>query len=377
MKIVIGADFVPTESNAQHFSRGEVQALFDCKMADYLNQPSYKIFNLEMPLTNKSTPIMKNGPALVARKDTINLYKKIGVNLLTLANNHIMDQGVQGLESTISLLDASGISYIGAGDNICSAKKAVIFGFGKYKVGVYACVEHEFSVAGIRTPGANPFDPLESFDHVSLLKQDCDYVIVLYHGGKELYRYPSPDLQRYCRKFVQKGADLVVCQHSHCIGCKEEYEEGTIVYGQGNFLFDHSENEFWKTGLLIEIDEGFQISYVPVLKNGCSVQLADEAQAGIILEEFNYRGKQILEEDFIQQNYTEFAKKMLNAYYSRSLGRIRKNIIFKIINKLMKSSLVKFCYDTDSDLAMLNYIECEAHRELFAEGLRASIYKGR
>lgn len=45
----------------------------------------------------------------------------------------------------------------------------------------------------------------------------------------------------------------MVCQHSHCIGCKEEYLQGTIVYGQGNFLFDDEENEYWQTSLLIRI----------------------------------------------------------------------------------------------------------------------------
>ena len=52
---------------------------------------------------------------------------------------------------------------------------------------------------------------------------------------------------------VEKGVDLVICQHSHCIGCLEEYEESTIVYGQGNFIFDYSDSEFWESSLLIRI----------------------------------------------------------------------------------------------------------------------------
>ena len=68
----------------------------------------------------------------------------------------------------------------------------------------------------------------------------CNSII---NGGKEHYRYPSPDLQKICRKFIDKGADLVVCQHSHCIGCEEKYNHGTIVYGQWNFLFDRSNIE--------------------------------------------------------------------------------------------------------------------------------------
>ena len=78
------------------------------------------------------------------------------------------------------------------------------------KIGIYACVEHEFTVATEKESGANPIDLLETPDHIVELKKQCDYVIVLYHGGKEQYRYPSPNLQKTCRKLVEKGADLVV-----------------------------------------------------------------------------------------------------------------------------------------------------------------------
>jgi len=55
---------------------------------------------------------------------------------------------------------------------------------------VYTCAEHEFTIATENTPGANPFDPLESLDHIQELKSKCDFVLVLYHGEKAHYRYP-------------------------------------------------------------------------------------------------------------------------------------------------------------------------------------------
>jgi hypothetical protein len=56
------------------------------------------------------------------------------------------------------------------------------------RVGIYACAEHEFLIATEYSPGATPFDPLESLDHIQDLANKCDYLIVLYHGGKEHYR---------------------------------------------------------------------------------------------------------------------------------------------------------------------------------------------
>lgn len=78
---------------------------------------------------------------------------------------------------------------------------------------------------------------------------------------------------------MDKGADVVVCQHSHCIGCKENWNNGTIVYGQGNFLFDNLDNELWKTSLLIDlkIEENatYQIEYIPILKKKNGVIMAE------------------------------------------------------------------------------------------------------
>ena len=286
MKLLIGADMVPTESNKDLFSTADVQTLVGQDLFDVLQAADYRIFNLEVPLTDDATPIDKCGPALIAPTSTVAGYKALGVDLCTIANNHIMDQGPQGISSTLRLLEANGISYVGGGNNLQAACKPYIFEKDGKTIGVYACAEHEFTIAQESYPGANPFDPLESPDHVASLKAQCDYVIVLYHGGRENYRYPSPNLQKICRKLVDKGADLVVCQHSHCIGCEEKYHGGTIVYGQGNFLFDRSERPGWKTGLLIQIGDNFEVTYIPLCKHANTVRLASNDESSIILEDF-------------------------------------------------------------------------------------------
>ena len=220
--------------------------------------------------------------------------------------------------------------------------------------------------------GVNPIDWLESPDHVAALKAKCDYVIVLYHGGKEHYRYPSPNLQKICRKLVEKGADLVICQHSHCIGCEEKYLDGTIVYGQGNFLFDDSESEFWQTSLLVALDENFRISYVPLEKKENKVRMAQGEQAKQILTDFKKRNIQIREKDFIESEYAKFAQSMLNGYLATFTGK-GSSIVFRVLNKISRRKWIETLSKRLSQkykIAILNYVECEAHRELFLEGLK-------
>ena len=373
MNILIGADLVPTEDNIAEFERGDAEFLVGSELLSLLKDADFRIYNMEVPLTDKEAPIKKCGPNLIAPAATIKGYKALGTDVVTLANNHILDQGVSGLHSTEDVLKQNGIAYLGVGEDLTEACKPYLFECDGKKIGIYACAEHEFSIVTDSMPGANPYDPLCSFDHVTAIKKDCDFVIVLYHGGKEHYRYPSPMLQKVCRKFVESGANLVICQHSHCIGCKEEYHGGTIVYGQGNFLFDHSKSEFWQTSLLIKVAGDFAIEYIPLVKTGNTVRLADEAKRQEIMDGFLYRSKEILQKGFVEKNYQQFAEKMISGYLLAFSGK-RRSFILRVLNKLTRGRYVKWYLRhrySETDLFVLrNYIECEAHRELVVEWLQ-------
>ena len=240
----------------------------------------------------------------------------------------------QPLPGPPGILDKNDIKYVGGGNNLSFASKSFVREINGKKIGFYACAEHEFSISTDKTCGANPFDPLESFDHVVKLKKECDYVIVLYHGGKEHYRYPSPNLQKICRKFIEKGANLVICQHSHCIGCKEDYQDGTIVYGQGNFIFDrNNKGEYWDTSLLIKLNDDFSIEYIPLVKVDGGVRLAEGENAQEIINNFDKRSKEITIDGFIEKKYSEFANKMIEGYLFSFCG-MKRTFMFRVINKL-------------------------------------------
>lgn len=380
---MIGADLVPTESNYDAFRNKDLKYLLGENLLELLTKADFRVFNLEVPLTDRKTPISKCGPALNSSPSTIEGIKAINPNLLAIANNHILDQGEQGLISTITLLDRYNIPYVGAGLNINDSAKPYIWEKEGMKIGFYCCAEHEFTIVTSSSPGANPFDPLESLDHITQLKKECDFVITLYHGGKEHYRYPSPYLQKVCRKIVDKGSDLVVCQHSHCIGCKEDWNNGSIIYGQGNFIFDDNESPFWQTSLLLNlkldsITKHFFLSYIPVRKNKNKIRLAQNEDGRKILRDFEERSTEILEKGFIEEKYSEFSQQMISVYYSTFLGSIPYNILYRIFNKLsgyaLQKLFFKLLYKKRNKLALQNFIECEAHRELLVNGLKNDLY---
>ena len=372
MKILICADTVPTPSNYKLFSSGNGEELVGSALFAVFQNADFRIINLEVPLTDISQPIPKCGPNLIAPTSTIAALENLHIDLFSLANNHILDQGELGLTSTIDTLKSKNLSFLGAGKNIEEASRPHIIEHQGVRIGIYSCCEHEFTIATEKSGGANPYDPLTTFDAIARLKDQCDHVIVLYHGGKEHYRYPSPKLQKRCRKMVEKGASLVVCQHSHCIGCEEKYISGNIVYGQGNFIFDYDESEFWKTSLLLQCEitqDKFDVLYIPIIKESYRVRLADAMQSNEIMLAFCERSQEIISQNFIQKKYEEFSQEYFRQYMMAFWGIVNCRPI-RLLLRIAKNIPLKWMYSRKNLLVMQNFLDCEAHHELFLTAVK-------
>lgn len=112
MSIIIGGDFVPTASNYHLLQNQNIDELIGTELKKLLQNAEYRIFNLEVPLSDKEEPIDKGGHNMIAPTSVVNGFKGLGINLFTLCNNHILDQGYQGMRSTCASLHKAGISYM-------------------------------------------------------------------------------------------------------------------------------------------------------------------------------------------------------------------------------------------------------------------------
>jgi poly-gamma-glutamate synthesis protein (capsule biosynthesis protein) len=375
--VLIGGDLVPTDSNEKEFQEGTIRSLIEQNLWDVITSAEFRIFNLETPITDTKNPIEKEGPKLRAKASTIKGIKALNTDLVTLANNHILDQEEQGIQSTIDNLNQYEIAYVGGGYNLNEASKPYIVEKNGLRIGVYACSQHEYTIATDSKGGANPFEPLDSLDHIAELSSKCDYTLVLYHGGREFYRYPTPYLQKVCRKMIEKGANIVICQHSHCIGCYEDYNRGTIVYGQGNFLFDLEDpvnEEFYQTSLIVKLSfhESLQISYIPIRKAGKGIQLAVNEDEKEILGSFYRRSEQIMEKGFIENKYEELAKQKGSRYLLRysKIGDLLSVIDMKLLNGKMFDRSFGCLFTKRQKRTIENSLQCEVHRELLLKYLQ-------
>lgn len=373
LQIIIGGDFAPTLSNYDLFCSGDVDTLFGSEILNLLSSSDVRIFNLETPLISKKSPIKKCGPNIGIDEKVIKGIKKLNPSCLGLANNHIMDHDREGFENTLKVLKNNDIEFCGIGTDFNHLRPFIIKDVNNFKIGIYACAEHEFSIATNTKCGVNPFDSMQTYYEIMNFSKKCDFLIVLYHGGKEFYPYPSPKLQNYCHKFIDSGADFVVCQHSHCIGCEENYRTKKIVYGQGNFIFDDGTNtEQWNSGLLIRLSilKAHAIESVNYyVHDRCSncVRLADKNKTQNVLNDFFDRSKQIVDQDFIEKQYKKFSDLQMCTLL-RKFDLISSTFLFRFFNKITRQRLGRFyfkkLYLKNKSYDLQNILECEAWHEM-------------
>ena len=366
IRILIGGDLCPIGDATSAFERGEVDALFRDLMSEF-RRADLSIVNLECPFISKETPIKKIGPVLGAGDSCINGIRQAGIDVLNLANNHIMDHGPDGLKNTLMTCEKFGIAHVGAGENIDAARRILVREIKGTRIGILSIAEREFSIATRTYWGANPLDIIDFVRNIRAHREEFDYLIVLLHGGNEGYPYPSPFLMNTCRFFVEEGANAVVCQHSHVAGCYETYHDAPIVYGQGNLIFDNlpGRDKSWNEGFLVnlEIDQNHKskMVIVPYTQfDSCPGTIRMQGnQEREFLAALRERSESILNEAFVEKQWSLFCRGKKRYYLNTLSGN--SPVIQKLVNKLRFPQLFRSKRSLRWKLAL---IRCESHREV-------------
>ncbi len=162
---------------------------------------------------------------------------RAGINVVTLANNHLLDCGRAGVLETLVTLDEAGVATVGAGVDERAAHRPVILAAGEVPVGVLGYYWNRRCAARVKLPGS-AMDPPEALaEDIGALRQKVDRVVVTFHWGVPYEPDPSPGDQAKARFAVDCGADVVIGHHPHIVQPVEMYRGRPIFYSVGNFAF--------------------------------------------------------------------------------------------------------------------------------------------
>ena len=204
-------------------------------------QSCFVIANLESPLVPDSLAPVPGKCTLRGDIGWAKILRNCGIALVSLANNHLMDYGEQGLNTTLESLESEGILYVGAGPDAKSACAPVFKELSGYQCAFLARSAVEVSspcYAGPGQPGVALLDKYELITAIKTCKETADFVIVMLHWGIEHYHYPTPQQRKLAKTLASAGADIILGHHPHVLQGEEQIGNALVSYSSGNFLFD-------------------------------------------------------------------------------------------------------------------------------------------
>ncbi|MWJ33533.1 CapA family protein [Saccharibacillus sp. WB 17] len=241
---------------------GKVQSLLEQEGYDYpyayvrnrFRNDDLTVINLETPVTSGSTTGADKTYVFKSSPKALGPLRKAGVDVVNLANNHTLDQGIPGLLDTIKHLDKANIAHVGAGADEAAAYAPVIVERQGVKiaiVGVSRVLPEADWAAGKKHPGAaSAYDPEAAARAVQAAKRQADVVVVIVHWGKERVDTPDANQTVLAHRMIDAGADLIIGGHAHVLQGFESYKGKWIAYGTGNFIFTRSATaKTWETSV--------------------------------------------------------------------------------------------------------------------------------
>ncbi len=242
----------------------------------YFRDADISIVNLETTLSDSGPysgyPTFKS-PAVLGAE-----IKRIGVDLVAMANNHCLDRSRRGVQNTTRILDSLGIERIGVYADSSDYKKNAV----KYieRGGIrFAFVNYTYGTNGIPLPKGivvNLIDTVVMAQHLkSISRSECDCVVALMHWGNEYERRPHPSQVKIKEFLHRHGVDLILGSHPHVIQSYEVDSLGRItLYSMGNFISNQRTSPR-DGGLMAQIDieeiaEGefnYHLKLIPVWVN--------------------------------------------------------------------------------------------------------------
>ena len=241
--------------------------------------------NLETCVSDRGESEKKEGFGFRTEPKYLEVYTSAGIDIVSAANNHVRDFGMDALHDTFSNLTGHGLDYVGAGENLTEAQKLVTYEVNGITVGFTACNMINMDPTWYATDeraGLNCVDFAESQPYLDLIKKydgQCDVLFVSVHWGVEYTNAITEEQEQFAHLLCDNGADVILGHHSHVLQPVESYKNSMIFYSLGNFLFYKMDDYAGQTAVFeIEIDKNGFLSgkLSPVFISNCKSNLLSE-----------------------------------------------------------------------------------------------------
>lgn len=243
------------------------------------------LINNEFCFSKRGTPIPGKQFTFRADPERVSILSAMGVDIVSLANNHAYDYGADAFTDTLSTLQEANIATVGAGETLAEAMTPQYFIAGGRVIAYVAATRAEKTIL---TPSATEhssgvlrtYDPALFLQVIEEAEQRADFVIAYLHWGAENQSYLEPEIVRQAKQYIDAGADAVIGSHAHCLQGVDFYNGKPIIYNLGNFWFNLETVDAALFSLTLSEQGEVGAQMIPCLQTRATTSIVTDTTAG-------------------------------------------------------------------------------------------------
>ena len=258
------------------------EGMYSPELLDLMRSADLFMVNNEFPYSSGGSPTEGKQYTFRARPEYVSILSDMGVDLVSLANNHAYDYGQAAFIDTMDILDEAGIPRVGGGHDIEEASAAYIYEADGMKIGILSATQIE-RTGSPDTRGATEdspgvfrcMSPDRLVRRISELKEQVDLVIVYVHWGTE----SKEEIDSYQRDqaplYAAAGADVIIGDHPHILQKIDRVGDCLVFYSMGNYLFNSKTQDSGLAEITVDTETKKIVSsrFIPTLQSGCRASL--------------------------------------------------------------------------------------------------------
>ena len=268
-----------------------------------MNDSDLMVANSEFTVSDRGSPLKGKQFTFRAKKERLSIYSEMGIDLVTLANNHVYDYGMDAFLDMLDAFDEYKIPHIGAGHNLDEAKEEYYFIVNGYKIAFLNGTRAEKYImtkdATVDSPGVfRCYDTTNMVNQIKSIRDNSDYVIVIMHFGKEGSHNLEKEQVESAKQYVDAGADVIIGHHAHVLQGIEFYKDKPIIYNLGDFIFNSQKEYTAIFQIILNNDGTMNYKMLPALQNNMFTDfIKDDEKKNLIKDLNSWSVNALIDED--------------------------------------------------------------------------------
>lgn len=309
--MVFSGDILLSSYVLNNYENSGITGVLSEELLGEMQNADITMVNEEFPFSTRGTQAPDKQYTFRVDPSYVKILQEMGIDVVTIANNHALDYGKEALSDTFSTLDGAGIAYVGAGESKERAAEPYVVEMNGKTFGFLAASrvipEVSWNIDNQQPGMLCTYDSAELCEAIRKTKETCDYVVVYVHWGIERENTPQDYQRQLGKAYIDAGADMVIGSHPHVLQGIEYYNGKPIVYSLGNYVFNQDIGSTVLLKATVTPENETSLQLIPAYASGAKTQKKDEAGSAELyqfMEEISY-DISVSEDGIVEKNETQ------------------------------------------------------------------------